>query len=34
MRSSGKDGQVGMNPATKVLPFFSHQLAFSPEVKK
>jgi enterochelin esterase-like enzyme len=28
------NGQVGMNFATKVLPFFSDQLAFSSEVKK
>ena len=28
------NGQVGLNFATKVLPFFSDQLAFSPEVKK
>jgi len=28
------NGQVGMNFETRVLPFFSDQLAFSPEVKK
>jgi S-formylglutathione hydrolase len=28
------NGQVGLNFATKVLPFFSDQLAFTPEVKK
>jgi S-formylglutathione hydrolase FrmB len=28
------NGQVGLNFATKVLPFFSAQLAFGPEVKK
>jgi S-formylglutathione hydrolase len=28
------NGQVGFNFATKVLPFFSDQLAFTPEVKK
>ena len=28
------NGQVGLNFATKVLPFFSDQLTFSPEVKK